>query len=71
MEVGNADVTVLLERPKLAPFRDAIIARIGEILGIAEDSVSFKAKTNEGLGEIGSGDAVAAMSVVGLVAAES
>lgn len=67
LAVGCADVTVLLERPKLAPHRAAIVARLASLLGLPEDRVSLKAKTNEGLGAIGAGDAVAALAVVGLV----
>ncbi len=66
-DIGNVDVNVLLERPKLAPHREAMRRRLAGILGVTEDCVSLKAKTNEGLGEIGSGDALAAMAVVGLV----
>jgi len=68
-DVGNVDVTVVLERPKLAPHRDAMVAKLAEILAIPTDLVSLKAKTNEGLGPIGEGNAVAAMAVVGLVSA--
>jgi len=68
-DVGSADVTVLLERPKMAPHRGAIVARIAAILGVSEQVVSVKAKTNEGLGDIGRGEAVAALAIVGLVVA--
>ncbi len=66
--VGCIDVTILLEQPKLAPHRAGIISRIAEVLAVSEEVVSLKAKTNEGLGAIGGGDAVAALAVVGLVA---
>ncbi len=66
-EIGNADVTVVLERPKLAPHRETMRKRVAEILETAPESVSVKAKTNEGLGDIGRGEAVSAMAVVGLV----
>ncbi len=68
-EIGMVDVTVLLERPKLSPHRAAMIARVSAILDVPAELVSIKAKTNEGLGEIGAGEAVAALAVVGLVAA--
>jgi 2-C-methyl-D-erythritol 2,4-cyclodiphosphate synthase len=67
-DLGSADVTVILERPKLAPHRAAIIARIAETLGVPERILSVKAKTNEGLGVIGRGEAIAALAIVGLVA---
>jgi 2-C-methyl-D-erythritol 2,4-cyclodiphosphate synthase len=66
-EVGCADVTVVLERPKLAPHRDSIVARLAALLGVPAERVSLKAKTSEGLGAVGAGDAVAALAVVGLV----
>jgi 2-C-methyl-D-erythritol 2,4-cyclodiphosphate synthase len=62
--VVNADVTVLLERPKLAPHRDAVAARLAGRLGTTR--VSVKAKTMEGLGPIGQGDALACYAVVQL-----
>ncbi|HZU76325.1 MAG TPA: 2-C-methyl-D-erythritol 2,4-cyclodiphosphate synthase [Dehalococcoidia bacterium] len=61
--VENVDSTVVLERPKLAPHLAAMRARIAAVLGVALDRVSVKAKTNEGLGAIGAGDAVAAQAV--------
>lgn len=67
LDVGTVDVTVLLERPKLAPHRDSMVRRLAAILGVGVDVVNLKAKTNEGLGEIGAGEAVAALAVVGLV----
>jgi len=43
------------------------VNRVAEITGVAADQLSIKAKTNERLGAIGSGDAVAALALVGLV----
>jgi 2-C-methyl-D-erythritol 4-phosphate cytidylyltransferase/2-C-methyl-D-erythritol 2,4-cyclodiphosphate synthase len=60
---ANVDVTVVLERPKLAPFVDAIRARLSEALGIAIDHIGLKAKTNEGLDAVGRGEAIAAHAV--------
>lgn len=62
-EIGNIDATVILERPKLGPHREAIRASIAAALGIPGEAVSVKAKTNEGFGEIGSGDAVEARAI--------
>ncbi len=53
LTVGNVDATVILERPKLAPFIDQMRANIAEALGIGVDRVSVKGKTNEGVGELG------------------
>lgn len=65
--VGNADVTVHAEQPRLAPHRDTMRARLAELLGVAEESVGIKATTNEGLDAIGRGEAIAATAVVLLV----
>ena len=49
----NADVTLICERPKVKPHRDAMRARIAGIAGITPDRVGVKATTNEGMGFIG------------------
>ena len=54
---------MIAERPKLAPHVDAMRANIAAALGIALDEVSVKGKTNEGLGELGRGDAIAVHAV--------
>jgi 2-C-methyl-D-erythritol 2,4-cyclodiphosphate synthase len=61
--VVNVDATVLLERPKLRTHIEAIRQRLASALGVSVDSVSVKAKTNEGVGPIGKGEAVAAQSI--------
>jgi len=61
--VMNADVTVILERPKLAPHLPAMRARLAGVLGVRTDQVSVKAKTNEGLDATGRGEAIAAHAV--------
>jgi len=63
LSVGNVDATVILERPKLAPHVDAMRTRLAEVLGVTIDRVSIKAKTNEGVGEIGRGDAIAVHAI--------
>ncbi len=67
--IGNVDITIIAERPRLAPHRDAIRARVAELLGAPASAVSVKAKTNEGLDAVGRGEAVAATAVVLLEAA--
>jgi 2-C-methyl-D-erythritol 2,4-cyclodiphosphate synthase len=62
-EIVNVDVVVIAERPKLAPFIDAMRARVAEALGISMDGVSVKGKTNEGVGELGRGEAIATHAV--------
>lgn len=61
--IENVDVTVVLERPKIAPFIDQIRAGLAEALGIAADHVSVKGKTNEGVDAVGRGEAIAAHAV--------
>jgi 2-C-methyl-D-erythritol 2,4-cyclodiphosphate synthase len=65
-EVEHVDATVMLERPKLAPHREAIRASLAGALG---SSVSVKATTGEGMGFVGRGEGVAAMAVATLRAA--
>ena len=60
----NVDAVVVLEKPKLAPFRDAIRESLADKLGVSPDRVSVKAKTAEGLGPIGEGEAAEAHAVV-------
>lgn len=67
--VGNADVTVICERPKIGPHADAMRACLAVDLGIAEDGISVKATTTEKLGFAGRGEGIAAMAVCLLVRA--
>jgi len=64
----SADVNVLLEQPRLAAHRDAMRARLAELLGLQADAVNVKARTMEGLGPVGAGEALAAQAVVVLEA---
>jgi 2-C-methyl-D-erythritol 4-phosphate cytidylyltransferase / 2-C-methyl-D-erythritol 2,4-cyclodiphosphate synthase len=64
LRVGNCDVTILCESPKLTPHKPAIRSRIAELLGVSPDRVGVKAKTNEGMGWIGNREGLAAMAVV-------
>ena len=66
--IGNVDVTILAERPKLAPHVPAMQRRVAALLGVAAEQVGIKAKTMEGLGAIGAGDAIAALAVATLAA---
>ena len=60
----NVDATVLAQAPKLAPFMDAMRDNIAAALGIPAEGVNLKATTTEGLGFVGLGEGLAAMSVV-------
>lgn len=68
---ASADVTVVLERPKLASWLPEIRARIAATLGIDAGQVSVKAKTNEGVDAVGRGEAIAAHAVAVLVPGSS
>jgi len=62
--VANADVVVVMETPKIAPFIGAMRERLAAALGIDPASVSVKGKTNEGVDAVGRGEAVAVHAVV-------
>ena len=62
--VGNVDVTVLAQAPKLAPFVPQMRENLARSLGLALDRVSVKATTEEGLGFTGRGEGIAAHAVV-------
>ena len=64
LEVLNADVTVVLEVPRLGPYREAMIASLAGALGLPPSRVGLKAKSNDGLGPVGGGEAIAALAVV-------
>ena len=67
--VGNADITVVCERPKVGPQADAMRALVAADLGIDIDAVSVKATTTEGLGCTGRGEGIAAHAVCLIVRA--
>jgi 2-C-methyl-D-erythritol 4-phosphate cytidylyltransferase/2-C-methyl-D-erythritol 2,4-cyclodiphosphate synthase len=60
--INHVDVTIICERPKVGPHRGAMRAKIAEILKIAEDRVSVKATTTEGLGFTGRREGIAAQA---------
>jgi len=63
LEVGNVDATVIAEQPKLGPFVEEMRANVARALSVAPDRVSIKGKTNEGVGEIGRGEAIAVHAI--------
>lgn len=62
-QVVNVDATIIAEEPRIAPYVDAMRARLAETIGISPSHVSIKGKTNEGLGWIGAGDGIAVHAV--------
>jgi 2-C-methyl-D-erythritol 4-phosphate cytidylyltransferase/2-C-methyl-D-erythritol 2,4-cyclodiphosphate synthase len=61
--VVNVDAVVIADQPKLAPFVDAMRARLADALGLEAGAVSVKGKTNEGMGETGRGEGIAVHAV--------
>jgi 2-C-methyl-D-erythritol 4-phosphate cytidylyltransferase/2-C-methyl-D-erythritol 2,4-cyclodiphosphate synthase len=60
--IGNLDVTIVCEAPRVSPHRDAMRARIAAIAGISPDRVAVKATTSEKLGFTGRGEGIVAMA---------
>lgn len=67
LRVGNVDVTVIAEIPKVGPVRDAIRARLATLLGVAVSDVNIKATTTERLGFLGRSEGIAAQAIALLV----
>jgi 2-C-methyl-D-erythritol 4-phosphate cytidylyltransferase/2-C-methyl-D-erythritol 2,4-cyclodiphosphate synthase len=65
--VGNVDVTIICEAPRIGPHRDAMRARLAQLLGTGVEAVSVKATTTERLGFAGRGEGIAAQAVATLV----
>ena len=63
-EIGNVDISVILEKPKLRLYINQIRESINKSLKIDIESISLKAQTNEGLGEIGENKAIECCCVV-------
>src|SRR6266511_2490084 len=63
LQVGNVDVTIVLEQPKIADHVGAMRAAVAAAIGIGVERVSIKGKTNEGVDAIGRGEAVAAHAI--------
>ena len=61
--VGNVDVTVILETPKIKDHVDAMRASVAAAIGIDVERVSIKGKTNEGVDAVGRGEAIAAHAI--------
>lgn len=62
-EIINVDVTIICEAPKIAPHKDAMAARVAEILAIDASRVSVKGTTTEGMGFTGRGEGIAAQAL--------
>ena len=64
--VNNLDCTLVLERPKMKPHIDDIIAKLSQLLRCDSERVAVKAKTNEKMGFTGAGEGIAAVAAVTL-----
>ncbi|MEE8622283.1 MAG: bifunctional 2-C-methyl-D-erythritol 4-phosphate cytidylyltransferase/2-C-methyl-D-erythritol 2,4-cyclodiphosphate synthase [Alphaproteobacteria bacterium] len=62
-KIGHVDITLVLERPRIAPYREKMRARIAELLGLAQGKVSVKATSADKLGFVGRGEGIAAQAV--------
>lgn len=63
-QLGNADITVMAEKPKVLPYRDAIQASIAQVLGCEASQISIKATTTEKMGFTGRQEGIMASAVV-------
>jgi 2-C-methyl-D-erythritol 2,4-cyclodiphosphate synthase len=62
-EIVNADCVVIGERPRIAPARDAMRARLADAIGVESERVTVRATTTDGLGFTGRGEGLAAQAV--------
>jgi len=60
----NLDTIIIAEKPKLTPYKPQMRRRLAQLLKLDESAINLKAKTNEGLGDVGTGAAIAAYAVV-------
>ena len=66
LKITHVDAVVICERPKLGPHFPAMRAALAKALGISPEQINLKAKTNEGTGEIGRGEAISAQAIATL-----
>ena len=65
--IGNIDLTLICEAPKIGPHREAMRTRIAELLGVDIQAISVKATTTERLGFTGRGEGIAAQAVATII----
>ena len=63
-KIGNVDLTLICEAPKIGPHRPAMRAEVARMMGLDESAVSIKATTTERLGFTGRGEGIAAQAIV-------
>lgn len=64
LAVRNADLTLIAQAPRIAPYRDAMRAQVAQLLDVPAERVNLKATTTEGLGFLGRAEGIAAQAVV-------
>ncbi|UAB77184.1 bifunctional 2-C-methyl-D-erythritol 4-phosphate cytidylyltransferase/2-C-methyl-D-erythritol 2,4-cyclodiphosphate synthase [Erythrobacter sp. SCSIO 43205] len=69
--IGNVDLTIICEAPKIGPHRPAMRSEVAKLMGLGEAQVSIKATTTEKLGFTGRSEGIAAQAVVSLIAMEN
>jgi 2-C-methyl-D-erythritol 2,4-cyclodiphosphate synthase len=62
--LGNADVTIFAQRPKLVPHMPAMLARLSQTMGVEPARLNLKASNPEGLGALGRGEGMAAAAII-------
>jgi 2-C-methyl-D-erythritol 2,4-cyclodiphosphate synthase len=62
--LGNADLTIFAQRPKLATYLPTMLERIAQTIGVARERLNLKASNPEGLGALGRGEGMAAAAIV-------
>ena len=65
-EIANIDITIIAEKPRIAPHREAIGSSIARLLGVPRGHVNVKATTTDHLGFIGRGEGICAMAIVAI-----
>ena len=62
--LGNADITIILERPRVAPYIEQMQTTVADAIGVEKNQINIKATTEEGLGLTGNGAGISANAVV-------
>jgi len=63
-QISNIDTVIVAEEPKFSPFKNKIQESLSRIMNINKDCIGIKAKTNEGLGEVGGKEGIACYATV-------
>ena len=66
LRINNVDATIVIERPKMAPYHDAMVQTLAGVMGIKPAQLTIKAKTNEKMGFVGSGEGVVCLATCSL-----